>query len=143
MAAESRATTVWEGDLPKGRGTTSVASGAFPEFEVTWPARTERTAGATSPEELLAAAHSSCFCMALSNGLAKAGNTAERIEASVVITFVPGEGVKSSRLTVRGLVPGLDQAGFENAARDASENCPISQALKGNVEVSVEASLLD
>jgi osmotically inducible protein OsmC len=120
---------------------TSVASGALPELEVTWPARTERTAGATSPEELLAAAHSSCFCMALSNGLAKAGNVVGRIEASAAVTFVPGEGVKSSRITVRGRVQGLDQAGFADAAREASENCPISQALKGNIEVSVEATL--
>lgn len=142
MAAESRATTVWEGDLPNGRGTTNVGSGAFPEVEVTWAARTERTTGATSPEELLAAAHSSCFCMALSNGLAKGGNTAERIEASALVAFVPGEGVKSSHITVRGRVPGLDEAGFEEAARDASENCPISQALKGNIDITVEASLL-
>lgn len=141
MAAESTARTIWEGDLPSGRGMTSVASGALPELEVTWPARTERTAGATSPEELLAAAHSSCFCMALSNGLAKAGNVVGRIEASAAVTFVPGEGVKSSRITVRGRVQGLDQAGFADAAREASENCPISQALKGNIEVSVEATL--
>jgi len=141
MAAESNATTVWEGDLPKGRGTTTVASGTLPEVEVTWPARTERTPGTTSPEELLAAAHSACFCMALSNVLAKGGNTAERIEASAAVTFVPGEGVKSSRFTVRGTVPGLDQAGFEAAAREAGENCPISQALKGNIEVTVEATL--
>jgi lipoyl-dependent peroxiredoxin len=141
MAAESNATTVWEGDLPSGRGTTTVASGVFPEFEVSWPARTERTSGTTSPEELLAAAHSACFCMALSNVLAQGGNTAERIEASAAVTFVPGEGVKSSRLTVRGSVPSLDQVGFEDAARDASENCPISQALKGNIEITVEATI--
>lgn len=143
MAAESNATTVWEGDLLSGRGTTSVASGVFPDFVVSWPARTERTSGSTSPEELLAASHSACFCMALSNILAKGGNAPERIEASAAVTFVPGEGVKSSRLTVRGSVPGLDQAGFEAAARDAGENCPISQALKGNVEVTVEATLTD
>jgi osmotically inducible protein OsmC len=143
MAAESKATTVWQGDLPKGRGTTTVASGTFPEFEVTWPARTARTPGTTSPEELLAAAHSACYCMALSNVLAKGGNPPERIEASVAVTFVPGEGVKSSRFTVRGSVPGLDQAAFADAAREASENCPISQALKGNVEIAVEATLTD
>jgi lipoyl-dependent peroxiredoxin len=142
MAAESSATTVWEGDLPSGRGTTTVASGVFPEFELSWPTRAERTSGATSPEELLAAAHSACFCMALSNVLAKGGNTAERIEASAAVTFVPGEGVKSSRFIVHGRVPGLDQVGFEDAARDASENCPISQALKGNIEITVEAILV-
>lgn len=143
MAAESSATTIWEGDLLNGRGTTTVASGTFPEFEVSWPARTERAAGTTSPEELLAASHASCFCMALSNVLAQGGNPPERIEASAAVTFVPGEGVKSSRVVVRGRVPGIDQAAFEKAARGAGENCPISQALKGNIEVEVEATLED
>ena len=141
MAAESKATTVWEGDLPSGRGTTSVGSGALPEIEVTWPARTERAAGTTSPEELLAAAHTSCFCMALSHELGEAGNAPERLEASATVTFVPGEGVKSSRFVVRGRVPGIDQATFEQAARGAGENCPISLALKGNIEIEVEATL--
>ena len=141
MAAESKATTVWEGDLAHGRGTTKAASGALPEVEVTWAARTERTPGTTSPEELLAAAHASCFCMALSSGLGKAGNPPERLEASATVTFVPGEGVKSSQIVVSGRVPGLDQAGFEEAARGAGQNCPISQALKGNVEITVEARL--
>jgi lipoyl-dependent peroxiredoxin len=141
MAAESRATTVWEGDLASGRGTTSVGSSALPEVEVSWPARTERTAGTTSPEELLAAAHTACFCMALSHELAEAGNRPERLEATTTVAFAPGEGVKSSRFVLSGRVPGLDQAGFEEAARGASENCPISQALKGNVEISVEARL--
>jgi osmotically inducible protein OsmC len=141
LAAESTATTVWEGELASGRGTTSVASGALPEVEVSWPARTERTEGATSPEELLAAAHTSCFCMALSAGLGKGGNAPERLEATTTVAFVPGEGVKSSRLVVRGRVPGIDQAAFEEAAQGASRNCPISQALKGNVEITVEATL--
>jgi lipoyl-dependent peroxiredoxin len=141
MAAESKATTVWQGDLAHGRGTTSVSSGTLPEFEVTWPARTERTPGTTSPEELLAAAHTSCFCMALSHQLAEAGNEPERLEASTTVAFVPGEGVKSSRIRITGRVPGVDQAGFEEAAREAGENCPISQALRDNVEISVEATL--
>lgn len=141
MAAESRATTVWKGDLARGRGTTSVGSGVLPEIEVSWPARTERTAGTTSPEELLAAAHTSCFCMALSHELAEVGNPPELLKASATVAFVPGEGVKSSHFLVSGRVPGLDQAGFEEAARGASENCPISQALKRNIEISVEASL--
>jgi len=141
MAAESNATTVWEGDLASGRGTTNVGSGALPQIEVTWPARTERTAGTTSPEELLAAAHTSCFCMALSHELAQAGNAPEWLEASTTVTFVPGEGVKSSRLVVRGRVPGIDQAAFEQAANGAGENCPISQALKGNIDITVEAAL--
>lgn len=141
MASESRATTVWEGDLTHGRGTTSAASGALPDIEVTWSARTERTPGTTSPEELLAAAHASCFCMGLSHGLAEAGNPPERLEATATVSFVAGEGVKSSRIAVRGRVPGIDQSAFEQAAREAGEGCPISQALKGNIEVSVEATL--
>ena len=141
MAAESKATTVWEGDLAHGRGTTRAASGALPEVEGTWAARTERAPGTTSPEELLAAAHASCFCMALSHELGQAGNAPERLEASATVTFVPGEGVKSSKIVVSGRVPGLDQAGFEEATRGAGENCPISQALKDNIEITVEATL--
>jgi osmotically inducible protein OsmC len=141
MASESRATTVWEGTLTKGRGTTSVASGAIPDVEVTWTARTERTPGTTSPEEFLAAAHASCYSMALSNGLSEAGNPPERLETTATVTFVPGEGVKSSQLAVNGRVPGIDQAEFEQAAAAAGEGCPISGALKGNVEISVEATL--
>lgn len=141
MASESSATTVWEGNLASGRGATSAASGAIPDLEVTWAARTERTPGTTSPEELLAAAHASCFCMALSHGLGEAGNPPERLEATATVTFVPGDGVKSSRIVVRGRVPGVDQAAFEEAARGAGENCPISGALSGNVEIGVEAML--
>ena len=141
MASESSATTVWEGDLAKGRGMTSAASGALPDVEVTWAARTERTPGTTSPEELLAAAHASCYCMALSGELGEGGNAPERLEATATVSFVAGEGVKSSHIVVRGRVPGVDQAGFEEAARGAGEGCPISGALKGNVEISVEAIL--
>jgi len=143
MASESSATTVWEGSLAKGRGTTAVASRAIPDVEVTWQARTERTEGTTSPEELLAAAHASCYCMALSHGLSEAGNPPERLEATATVTFVPGEGVKSSRIVVRGRVEGIDQAAFEEAARGAGADCPISGALRGNVEISVEAKLQD
>jgi lipoyl-dependent peroxiredoxin len=141
MASESSATTVWEGTLEKGRGTTTPASGAIPAVEVTWAARTERTPGTTSPEELLAAAHASCYCMAFSKELADAGHPPERLEATATTTFVPGEGVKSSNLEVRGKVPGIDQAGFEKVAQAAGEGCPISGALKGNVEISVDATL--
>jgi osmotically inducible protein OsmC len=113
----------------------------LPDLEVTWPARVERTEGATSPEELLAAAHASCFCMALSHELSEAGNEPERLEATATVSFVPGEGVKSSRMEVRGRVPGIDQAAFEEAANGAKDGCPISGALKGNVELSVDATL--
>ena len=139
MAAESKATTVWQGSLTKGRGTTTPASGAFGELEVTWQARTERTEGTTSPEELLAAAHASCFCMALAHGLAEAGNEPEQLEATATLTFVPGEGVKGSHVVVRGRVPGIDQAAFAEAASDAGRNCPISQALA--IEITVDAAL--
>jgi lipoyl-dependent peroxiredoxin len=141
MASESNATTVWEGDLASGGGTMSAASGVLPDVEVTWAARTERTPGTTSPEEMLAGAHSSCFCMALSAALGKAGNPPERLEASCTVTFIAGEGVKSSHIAVTGRVPGIDQAAFEEAAQGASEGCPISGALKGNVEITVDATL--
>jgi osmotically inducible protein OsmC len=141
MAATSSATTVWQGDLGRGSGITSPSSGAFPAVEVSWASRTERAAGKTSPEELLAAAHASCYCMALSNELAQAGNPPERLEATASVEFEPGEGVKSSHIVVSGRVPGIDQPAFEEAARAAGEGCPISGALKGNVEISVEPTL--
>lgn len=141
MASESRATTVWQGSLTGGRGTTDAASGALGEVEVTWQARTERTEGTTSPEELLAAAHASCFCMALSHELTEAGNEPERLEATATVAFVAGEGVKSSRIEVTGKVDGIDQAAFDEAAKGAGENCPISGAMRGNVEIEVSATL--
>jgi osmotically inducible protein OsmC len=141
VASVSTATTHWEGSLTKGRGTTTPASGAIPAVEVTWAARTERTEGTTSPEELLAAAHASCYCMALAHGLTEAGNEPMSLDATATVEFVAGEGVKSSRLEVRGAVPGIDQAAFEAAAEDAGQNCPISGALRGNVEISVTATL--
>src|SRR6059058_6020628 len=141
MATESSATTVWQGSLTHGSGSTAPSSGAFEGVEVTWAARTERTAGKTSPEELLAAAHASCYCMALSHELSEAGNEPERLEATATVDFVPGEGVKSSHIVVSGRVPGIDQSGFEQAARAAGEGCPISGAPKCNVEISVEARL--
>ena len=141
MASESTATTVWQGSLEKGRGETTTASGALSATEVTWQARVERTEDTTSPEELLAAAHAACYCMALSLGLGQAGNPPERLEATATVAFAPGEGVKSSHLVVSGRVPGIDQATFDEAARGAGENCPISGALKGNVEINVEATL--
>jgi osmotically inducible protein OsmC len=141
MAARSTATTVWEGDLFSGSGTTTPQSGAFPTVDVSWDTRTSRAAGKTSPEELLAAAHASCYCMALSNGLAEAGTPPERLECSATVEFEPGEGVRSSHLVVRGRVPGADQDAFARAAQAAGEGCPISGALKGNVDITVEATL--
>ena len=141
MAAQSRASTVWEGDLAHGAGTTTPESGAFPAVEVSWASRTARAAGKTSPEELLAAAHVSCYCMALSHELAEAGTPPDRLEATATVDFEPGEGVRSSHLVVRGRVPGIDQDRFSEAARAAGEGCPISGALKGNVDIAVDATL--
>ena len=141
MATESSATTTWQGSLTEGSGTTHPESGAFPDLEVTWASRTSRSAGKTSPEELLAAAHASCFCMALSHELSEGGNQPDQLEATATVDFVPGEGVKSSHIVVRGRVPGIDQSQFEESANSAGRNCPISGALTGNIEISVDATL--
>ena len=141
MAAQSSATTVWEGDLAKGAGVSTPQSGAFDATDVSWSSRTERAAGKTSPEELLAAAHSSCYCMQLSHELAEAGTPPASLEATATVEFVPGEGVTSSRIVVTGRVPGIDQETFAAAAASAGDGCPISGALKGNLEISVEATL--
>jgi osmotically inducible protein OsmC len=145
MAAVRRADVVWEGDLLKGKGTLNAStSKAFSSLPVSWASRTENADGRTSPEELLASAHASCFAMALSFGLANGGTPPERLEVSASVTFDKvGEGFKvvSSALTVRGKVPGLDDAGFKKAAEGAKDGCPISGALKGNVDLSVDAKL--
>lgn len=141
MSAQSRAKTEWEGDLEHGAGTTTPESGAFPAVDVSWASRTSRAAGKTSPEELLAAAHASCFCMALSHDLDEAGMPPERLEATASVEFDPDEGVRSSHIVVRGRVPGIDQDAFSEAARGASEGCPISGALEGNIHITVEATL--
>ncbi len=147
MAQVRRAHAVWQGDLNRGSG--EVSSGTSQRFEalpVSWGSRTEDPEGRTSPEELLAAAHASCFSMQLSSNLAKAGTPPERLEVGAEVTFDkpdPGAGwrVVSSALTVRGRVPGADERSFLDAAEAAKENCPISQALRNNVELSVQATL--
>ena len=142
MATERRAEVVWQGDLLNGSGTIGVVgSGAFGPLDVSWAARAEEPNGKTSPEELVAAAWASCFAMALSNVLAKADTPPEKLETSATVTFQPGEGITRGALTVRGTVPGLDADGFTAAAEDAKENCPVSKALTGIPEVTVEASL--
>jgi lipoyl-dependent peroxiredoxin len=142
--AERTATTVWEGDLAHGNGTTSLKSGATGELPVTWASRTERSSGKTSPEELIAAAHASCFSMALSNELAQGGTTAERLDVSATVTLDTDEvRIVSSHITVRGVVPGLDADGFAQAAQGAAENCPVSVALKSALEITVDAQLAD
>ena len=142
MATERRAEVVWQGDLLNGSGTIGVVgSGAFGPLDVSWASRAEEPNGKTSPEELVAAAWASCFAMALSNVLAKAGTPPEKLETSATVTFQPGEGITHGALTVRGTVPGLDADGFRTAAEDAKENCPVSKALTGIPDVTVEASL--
>ena len=143
MAAERRASVTWKGDLIGGSGTIDeVGSGVFGPLDVSWAARSEEASGGkTSPEELIAAAHASCFSMALSHILAKAGTAPERLQTSAVVTFVPGTGITKSALSVRGTVPGLDADGFRAAAEDAKKNCPVSQALAGVPEITVDAEL--
>jgi osmotically inducible protein OsmC len=143
--APRRADAVWQGSLGQGSGEVSLAtSGVAGPLPVTWASRTGRSNGKTSPEELVAAAHASCYCMALSNTLDEAGTPPEKLETSVTVTFKEIEGgwkVGTSEITVKGWVPGLDEAGFKAAAEAAKDGCPISGALKGNVELSVEATL--
>jgi osmotically inducible protein OsmC len=120
----------------------TVKSGAMGDFPVTWASRTERSEGQTSPEELIAAAHSSCFSMALSNVLAEGGHPAESLDVTATVTFDSGQvKVTESRITVRGRVPGIDEAGFQEAVRSAEQGCPVSNALRGNVDMPVEATL--
>jgi lipoyl-dependent peroxiredoxin len=140
--AERRADVVWEGDLPNGSGRFTVGSGAIDEQAVTWASRTERSDGKTSPEELIAAAHGSCFAMALSNVLAEGGTPPERLEITAVCTFDVDEvKVSSSTLDIRGYVPGLDVEDFQRAVEQAEQGCPVSNALRGNVEMQVNATL--
>ena len=141
--SERTASVTWNGDLTGGSGTIDeVGSGAFGPLDVSWAARSEEASGGkTSPEELIAAAHASCFSMALSGGLAKAGTPPERLQTSAVVTFVPGTGITKSALTVRGVVPGLDADGFREAAEAAKEGCPVSKALAGVPEISLDAQL--
>jgi lipoyl-dependent peroxiredoxin len=145
VAAERRADAVWEGDLASGGGRVSLAtSGVASDLPVTWASRTERADGKTSPEELIAAAHATCFSMALSHGLSQGGNPPDRLEVSATCTFEEATGgfkIGSIRLEVRGRVPGLDADAFRQAAEEAKEGCPVSGALKGNVDISVEATL--
>lgn len=145
MAAMRRARVSWDGDLASGSGVTSgISSGVFSLLPVSWASRTEEPEDRTSPEELLAAAHASCYAMALSGELGRAGTPPERLDVTADVTFDKiGDAwtVVSSALTVRGRVPGIDAAGFTQAAETARDGCPISKALAGNVKLSVEASL--
>jgi len=140
--ADSTAHVTWSGSLLEGSGTIeSVGSGVFSALPITWRARTGEEGGKTTPEELIAAAHASCFSMALSHGLAGDGTPPESLETSATVTFVPGTGITKVALTVRGSVPGLDEAGFVAAAEAAVENCPVSKALAAVPEITLDASL--
>jgi osmotically inducible protein OsmC len=135
------ASVVWQGSIARGRGQINGGSGAIAEVPVTLASRLGNVEGLTSPEELIAAAHASCFSMALSHGLGEAGTPPERLDVSATVTLEVGTGITSSRLVVRGRVPGIDQAKFEEAARAAKDGCPVSGALKGNLDIQVEATL--
>jgi osmotically inducible protein OsmC len=142
MATDRHAEVTWNGGLLDGRGRVdSVGSGAFGPLDLTWASRAEEPAGRTSPEELIAAAHASCFSMALSLALAEAGTPPDELKTSATVTFQPGEGITKSALTVRGRVPGLDEKGFRQAAEGARVNCPVSQALTGVPEITLDAAL--
>jgi osmotically inducible protein OsmC len=140
--SERTANVTWSGSLIEGGGRIdSVGSGALDPLDVTWASRAEDSDGRTSPEELIAAAHASCFSMALSHGLAQAGTPADRLESSATVTFVPGTGITKIALAVRGVVPGIDEAAFAEAAQAARENCPVSKALASVPEITLDASL--
>jgi lipoyl-dependent peroxiredoxin len=140
--ADRTAHVTWKGSLMEGSGTIeSVGSGAFGPLDVAWSSRAEDSAGRTSPEELIAAAHATCFSMALSHALAEAGTPPEQLDVDATVTFVPGTGITKSALTVKGVVPGIEEPAFLHAAQAAKENCPVSQALASVPEISLEASL--
>ena len=143
--ATHTAQAVWEGDLASGAGSVDLESGAASGLDVSWRHRTEGgVGGQTSPEELIAAAHASCFAMALSHELSQGGHAPERLSVSASCTIEPvegGFGITRSELKVRGAVPGVDADAFQAAAQAAGEGCPVSGALKGNVEISVDAEL--
>lgn len=130
MATTRRANTVWNGNLVEGKGEVTLSSSGIGTYPVSWPARSEEPNGLTSPEELIAAAHSACFSMALSAGLTRNGTPPTSLHTSAEVDFQPGTGITAIRLTVRGDVPGLDADGFKTAAETAKENCPVSKALQ-------------
>lgn len=141
MALDSTARAHWEGDLFSGSGTVALYTGAAGPLEVNWQARAEEHGGITSPEELIAAAHATCYSMALSNVLAKAGHPPASLDVEATATFVPGTGITQIVLRLTADVPGISQEDFQEAAENAKENCPVSKALKGNVDISLEATL--
>lgn len=140
MSVTSEATTAWKGSLFEGSGEVTFTSSGIGTFDVNWKARSEGSSSVTTPEELLAGAHSSCFSMALSNALTDNGTPPEAIDATASVTFIPGTGITGSHLNVNAVVPGIDAATFEKIANDAKANCPVSQALAG-IDITLEATL--
>lgn len=141
MATTRSAHTVWSGSLADGSGQTSLDSSGLGTFDVTWKARTEQAEGRTSPEELIAAAHSACFSMAFSHALGQEGKTPERVETSAEVDFQPGEGITGIRLTLRASVPGLSEDDFQRIAEGARTGCPVSQALAAVKSITLTATL--
>jgi osmotically inducible protein OsmC len=143
--AESRASAVWEGNLVEGHGRVSAASGVFADLDLTWAARTNRPDPKTSPEELIAAAHAACYAMAFSHTLAEAGHAPERVSVTAVCHFTPIEGggfsVSKMEVDVHGRVPGVDAEAFQHLAEEGERGCPVSNALRGNVEIVLTATL--
>ncbi|GGT51398.1 OsmC family protein [Actinomadura citrea] len=141
MATTRTANAHWEGSLLEGQGTVSLDSSKLGTYDVTWASRSEEPGGRTSPEELIAAAHSTCYSMALSHGLAGAGTPPEKVDTKAEVTFQPGEGITGIHLTVRASVPGLSASDFEKAAQTAKEGCPVSKALTGT-KITLDAALV-
>ncbi|MGH3417206.1 MAG: OsmC family protein [Actinocrinis sp.] len=141
MATTRKAAAHWEGSLMEGKGEFSLNSSNLGTFPVTWAARSAEPNGVTSPEELIAAAHSTCFSMALSHALAQAGHPATTVDTAAEVDFQPGTGITGIRLKVTGAVPGIDATKFAEFAADAKENCPVSQALKA-VPISLETEFV-
>lgn len=142
MATVRTAKAHWEGTLFEGSGTVDLSSSGIGNYPVSWPARSEEPNGKTSPEELIAAAHSTCFSMAFSKGLTDAGNPPTSLDTAAEVTFQPGQGITGIKLIVTGVVPGLTADQFVAAAEDAKTGCPVSQALAGTT-ITLEASLAD
>lgn len=140
MATVRTARAHWEGSLMQGKGTVSLDSSKIGSYDVTWASRAEQPDGRTSPEELIAAAHSSCFSMALSHGLAQAGTPPHALDTQADVTFQPGEGITGIKLTVRAEVPGLSAEDFAAAAEQAKAECPVSKALTGTT-ITLDAAL--
>ncbi|MDR7159293.1 OsmC family protein [Arthrobacter sp. BE255] len=141
MAATRTAHTVWNGDLISGSGQTTLDSSGLGTFEVTWKARTEAAEGKTSPEELIAAAHASCFSMAFSHALAGAGHAPEEVNTKAAVTFVPGTGITGSHLTMSAKVPGISEEEFQKIAAEAKVGCPVSGAL-ASIDITLDATLV-